>query len=288
MTYSQKISRKTRIKGPSHGRLRQELGKASAAHEFERFKKEDAKAVKPARANEDKINRLRNRLKILRMGVLEVMPAEGVKNVIENAIEFHTGVSAFGALFLAKKEGRIILPNDVHDRILEDERITYLEQYYPVWTGTVVIYEASDKKFEKRVVFEYDEGNFISFDVPTCFRGKKNCALVVEHPDFDMIPLGARGHALKASELAKIHLIENFPRIEPNAWYDYEDRFRIPVGDVRFFRREDYWGPTRQLCRQYDSFVGLVVRGYGFHHDAGRKCVDICHSPSGHLGVALI
>jgi len=185
--------------------------------------------------------------------MLRSMTPEQVKQVIE----FHRDLTVFEALALAKREGKIIVPNDIHDRVLTETRDKkYLEQNYPVWTGTLVIYEKPDKKFGKGVTFswKHDEVKYsVSFTVPKQFQGKRSCALVIEHPDFDLVDLGNNRYEIKLVDESNIHLIESFPN--KGGWYMPHAETGILQGEpVKESNKAIY------LWRIFDSYIGLLLR----------------------------
>ena len=211
-------------------------------------------------------------------------------------IEFHCDLNFFEALALAKQEGRLIVPNDVHDRILtkltgrKDQK--YLEENYPVWTGTLVIYEKPDTPFGEQVVFQG-----ITFIFPEHFRGKRNCVLVVEHPDFDLVDLGHNHYELKVSD-EKIHLIENFSEakltltgniltgIDPEKDYNYYNphaEIKLPQGEPVAESKESrcvwridsaYLGPLVQCFR------GSVVLSFLDLYRSNKKVGSIYSQPT--------
>ncbi len=172
---------------------------------FGKYKKEDSHGIRQAEASGDEIQRLRQLREMLR----GMTPEQAMQ-----VMEFHKGLNVFEALTLAKREGALIVPNYVHDRILTETVDTAFLRSYPVWTGTVVIYAAPGKAFRKRFVSSWeDEGArySVSFDIPLQFRGKKDCVLVVEHPDFDLVSLGNNTYELRIFGESTIHLSGNLP-----------------------------------------------------------------------------
>ena len=205
---------------------------------FKRFKPEVHQEVRQADVTGTEIERLRARRQML-----QSMDPEQVKQVIE----FHKGLNLFEAVALAKREGKLIVPNDVHDRILtETKDEAYLRQNYPVWTGTLVIYEKPDESFGKQVVFEG-----IAFNVPEQFQGKTNCALVVEHSDFDLISLGNNRYELKVTNETTVHVIEQFAK--EDGWYLSDHG--IPVGTKVVYSQD-----ARYLVRLNSAVIYLLLR----------------------------
>ncbi len=213
--------------------------------------------------------------------MLRSMKPEAVKQVIE----FHKGLTFFEALALANRAGGLIVPNDIHDRILVGTKdLIYLRQNYPVWTGTLVIYEAPDKKFGKKVVFswEHDKVTF-SFEVPKQFRGKKNCALVLEHPDFELLDLGNKTYELKVVDKSNIRLVQDFAK--ENGWYLTDNG--IPVGPE--VAPSTY--ARRFLSRLENQYIGPLIRGYDYFKDVFKgETLDIylVSSMSNVLGVHMV
>ncbi len=250
--------------------------------------------------------------------MLRSMDPEKVKQVIE----FHRDLNFFEALALAQREGKLIVPNDIHDRILtetkdpeersspdcsdrtmgilspratsllgdrdfnrsreicsteqtdRDRRLRdeqYLKQNYPVWTGTLVIYEAPNVSFGEQLVssWGYDGAKYsISFKVPKQFRGLKNCALVVEHPDFDLIALGNNKYELRIDG-QNVHQIDVFPK--KDGCYIPHAETGVPQGE-----NAEANSNTRHLYRLNDSsYTGLLVRfvgGYGSRQYVIARC----------------
>jgi len=238
---------------------------------FRRYGPMGSQEVRQADVQGTDLERLRQRLKMLR----EMTPEQALA-----AIDFREKMNFFQAIALAKQEGKLIVPNIVHDRILtetKDEK--YLRQNYPVWTGTLIIYEKPDKKFGKKVVFRWkdDIKYSITFSVPEQFRGKANCALAVDYPDFEVLELGNNKYELKLVEGANIHLIENFPA--KNGWHNLHPETKIPQGEPVRESQE-----ARYLWRSKDSsYVGLLVRSSVY----GGQVVYAGFRASDRLGVAL-
>ena len=215
--------------------------------------------------------------------MLRSMKPEAVSQIIE----FRRDLSFFQALALAKKEGRLIVPNDVHDRILtkltgrKDKK--YLKENYPVWTGTLVIYEKPDIPFGEQVVFSWERNKVkysLSFEVPEQFQGKVNCALVVEHPDFELIALENNKFEFKVLD-SKIQLIKGFPK--ENGWHMPHAETGIPQGN-EVKRSSD----SRYIWRNGSSYLGPVARGVGIGGNNRRQDVYAFCRSTDRFGVAFI
>ena len=188
---------------------------AAANNRFGRYKKEEVQEVrKPSVTAQSYVERARRTRQMLRS-----MTAEQLLQIIE----FHVGLNFFEALELARKEDKMIVPNSIHDILLTESKDgIILGKPYSSFklTGTLVIYEEPDKPFGELVVFNWDRFGseyFLSFLVPKQFQGKRSCALVIEHPDFDLVDLGNNRYEIKLVDESNIHLIESFPN--KGGWY---------------------------------------------------------------------
>ena len=205
--------------------------------------------------------------------------------IVKQVIEFHKDLNLFQALELAKREGKLIVPNYVHDGILSktDDRV-FLEQNYPVWTGALVIYEKPDKPFGNKVNFGWKNNGLnysISFHVPKRFRGKTNCALIVEHPDFEIKTVGENEYELKSVDGANIRLIENFSKRD--GWYMPDAETKIPHG-----KKVEEHPDSRYLWRLDSDYIGLLGRVHLDFLIYGRNGVVLIDLPSDRRGVALV
>ncbi len=262
---------------------------------FRRFKPEVAQPVRQADVTgQSYTERVKRTKEMLRSLVPEKALSAGQKNAdnicqqVDKAselIEFRKDLNFLEALTLAQREGKLIVPNDIHDRILmETKDSVYFIQNYPVWTGTLVIYVAPDKKFDKNVVFSWNDYKdikySISFEVPKQFRGKKNCALVVEHPDFEVVGLGTNRYELKV-DVQSIRLIQDFP--ERNGWYMPDAETGIPHG-----KEVEKSSDARHLWRiTSGSYLGLLCRGFVVVDGYGRQVVGAGYRFTDRFGVAF-
>ncbi len=234
----------------------QVVGRVSASDPFGRFKPESHHVVrKPDVTGQSLAERVKRTREMLRS-----MTPEQVKQVIE----FHKDLNLFQALELAQREGKLIVPNDIHDRILmETSNEQYFRENYPIWTGTLLLHEKPDKPFDKKVNFGWKDDNnlkySISFQVPKQFRGKTNCALIVEHPAFELIHLGNNRYEIKAED-ANIRLIENFPT-KSQTLYNTNSETKIPQGESVSHQSKE----ARYLWRLDGAYIGFVVRAGYFY-----------------------
>ncbi|NYZ73658.1 hypothetical protein H0O00_00790 [Candidatus Micrarchaeota archaeon] len=235
----------------------------SMAKGFGRYKPEEEKAVRKVEVAGDELSYLRQRREMLR----SMTPEQALQ-----VIEFHKGLNVFQALELAKKQGKLIVPNDVHDRIL-----TETDAKYTVWTGTMTVYEEQGTPFGKAVEYTDRKTRIrLVFPVPDEFIGVKNGLLVVEHPDFT---LEADGNN-RIVRAVNVSLVKDFPT--EDGWH-----LTDPAHDIPFGRKTDSSNPdARLLWRARKKRVRLVTRGAGYG-GCGGKVVDVHGSLSGAFGVAL-
>ena len=215
---------------------------------FGRYKKEDSYTVRQADVQEQTpLEQLRKRRDMLRS-----MNGEKAAHLIK----FYKASTFFEALALAKKEGKIIVPTFVHDRILKETTDKNLARQYKqnIFTGTLIIYEAPDKPFGEQLVFKE-----ITFKIPEQFRGLRNCALVVEHPDFELVDSGNNKFELELVDGASVHLIEQFPK--KYGWHKYGKETGVPYG-----RKLEESLIPRRLWRENNPYICPMVCGFdGFH-----------------------
>lgn len=254
------------------------LGSLSAARKFGMYKDVEPQGIRQAEVSGTEIQELRRKREML----LSMNPEQA-----QSVIAYHNGVDVIEALALAKRQGRIIVPHIVHDRILtqtkEDESG---DVNYAVWTGTVVIYPENGKPFGERVVHCWTEehkaiSHSISLDIPARFRGKTDSALVIEHPDFDLKPEQLRENAyLLIADEGSIHLHERFPAVDGE--YAFDERYVIPAGSSVAENRDT----SRTLRRQDGPYIGFVLRSSFSVADLTRRVV-ISDPPSNAVSVAL-
>ncbi|MEW6035067.1 MAG: hypothetical protein AB1529_00500 [Candidatus Micrarchaeota archaeon] len=252
---------------------RSDIPIAAASKRFGRYNQIGPEPVRQMALDANELEHLRQRRELLRC----MTPEQALQ-----VIEFHKGLNVFEALDLAKREGKVIVPNYVHDRILTETEGTAFFVSYLVWTGSVVIYEAPGRAFGENVVFHWEgrdnAQHAISSVIPPAFRGIKDCALIVEHPDFDFVSLGSRSYELRAADESRVHLLEKFPR-EGKHPYRFDEILRIPSG-----ARVQSDDGVRYLGRLDHSFLGLVARG-GL--GISRRNVLLGNAPSVAFGVAV-
>ncbi len=219
-------------------------------------------------------------------------------NKVETMVERNAGVAIWDALAKAKEQGKVIVPNSVHDRMLvetEHYKNDAIKAGYAAWTGTAIIYEEPDKVFGETVTFTWqmEQGTgqnkknveySLTFTVPEKFRGKKNCALLMDHPDFEIVSVvgKANSYELKVTDEASIQMNESFPKVTQK-WYHYDEGTRIPVGEPLDGQATD--NTMRYLWRQAGAYCGLLARGYNID---GQRGVYANDRPSYGLGVHAV
>ncbi len=235
----------------------------AASSRFGNFKPptEGIQQVRTPTISGDNLQRLRD----LRTMLRSMTPEQAY-----NAIEWHQNLTFFEAVALAKREGKLIVPNDVIDRILPEIAVTF-----GVRTGTLFVYEKPGQPFGKTVVFSN-----INFLVPEQFQGIRKGALVVDYPDFELVSLRKGQYQISVPDIANIRAMKRFPHWAGKCGVDYDSRTpedRSPDGN--------YYESNR-LHRSDAAYIGLLARscfgddeGYGFFLD---------NSPSNRLGVALV
>jgi len=262
-------------------RITPRSGIANASSPFGKYGPMERHEVRQPNVQGTELERLRQRREMLLS-----MDPEKAKTVIE----WHQSLTFFEAVALAKREGRIIVPNIVHDRILtETTDKGFLKQAYREWkwTGTLVIYEKPDKRFGKKVTFRWKDNNdnikySVSFNVPEKFRGLANCALIIDYPDFDLMDLGNNKHEIKLVDGANIHLIGGFPT--KSGWHKPHPETMIPHDEEIAGSKK-----ARHLWRQDGAYIGCVARSYGGFagFGDGSQSVTLVIMPSYGYEVAL-
>ena len=201
----------------------------------------------------DELDHLRRKRDLLRELTEKIPPARS-KEILDKVKIHPVKLTLVEALALARREGKILVPHDVIDRIATE---TQSDREH-ICSGTLVIFNAPGKPFGESI-----RKNNILFTVPKKFRDKTNCALVVEDPDFDIVQLGNRKYELRVEDNTRIHLIKDFPG--KDGWYRFDERFRIPLGVATASEAAE----GRYLNgRMTDDFVSPLARS--------TDCDDVC------------
>jgi len=191
---------------------------------------------------------------------------------IEYLATAEEGRTMLQAIEEANKNGLTLIPNiDIDERLNGKEQIWKAEQdFYPCWTGTLIIYAAPNQEFGKEISF-----GGLRVKIPKKWQHRRNCAIVCNHPNFTIEKDGT-------IKLKKAVLIENFPA--KGGWYKTDKKFGIPCG----VQSNETDNEARRLWRQTDNiFVGLVARGFDdfFYVYFDRRDVGAVRPPSDRLGV---
>ncbi len=148
---------------------------------------------------------------------------------------------------------------------------------FPCRSGTMVAYEKPDKALESRIRFtDPNTGLNYDFMVPREHWGKKNVALVAEHPDFH---IEKDGHdRLILAE--KVDVVERFPASR-EGWFFGDEKHDIPQDS----RHVNPTGPSGRHMFRMEKGVCMIVRGYdcGYH----SQYIDLSGWPSIGFGVAV-
>jgi len=208
-------------------------------------------------------------------------PATGVKpegSGLEVFIPSKPGVTMEDALAKADAEKRVNASNKRLDQALASDEWKNIKEVFPCWSGTMAAYERAGEPFGE--VVEYvDEQTKLKylFPVPQNFRGKKDCILVAEHPDYS---LEVKGNE-RIVRVAKVDLIEKFPA-ETQKWYLTDPKHGIPFGD-----QVDQSDSNARCLYRIEKKVGFSARDYGLVDDGGGYGVYLGSRPSSALGVAV-
>src|SRR3989338_2444891 len=282
--------------------MRRRLGGAHALRAedpFRRYKQEPTHEMRKQEVVGNRQEAVRRTREMLRS-----MTVEQLLQVVEFVPQ---ELDLFEALALAQRENKLIVPNDILDRILAGITDTeLLKKLYkgPTWTGTLVICEAPDRPFRKKVTFSWKDENSnikysVSFRVPKQLQGKANCALAIDHPDFEILEISKKSstwsrifdrsksqienqYELKLVEGGNVYLIELFPN--KDGCYVPHPQTGIPQGEP-----VDDSDKARRLWRRDSAYISLLRRGdYGIINFDGSTLIDFRHSlPSFGLGVVL-
>ena len=198
---------------------------------------------------------------------------------LEVFIPKEPGATMEEALSRAEKEKRVIASNKRLDLALNGSgEWKNISEVFPCWSGTMAAYEEVGKPFGEVVEYIDSETELkYLFPVPQKYRGKKDCILVAEPPDYSLEVKGDE----RIIRAAVVDLIEKFPA-ETQKWYLADPKHGIPVGNPI----DNSSSNARYLWR-IEKRVGFsardgVIGGYDW-------CgVVLYYLPSSARGVAVI
>ncbi len=198
------------------------------------------------------------------------------------------GVPMDEALRIAEEKGYRLASNKALSEILVgSEAWKGVRDAFGCWSGTLIGYDRAGKELGERIVYT-DPKTYLKyiFPVPEEHRGKRDIALVAEHPDFTLVKEGNERIVLAR----KVDWIGGFPaRYGESGWHVGDPRHDIPRGQEVAASHES----ARFMTREY-AHVGLVPRINGRWLANLRAGFDISRlisgvsRPSYRLGVLAI
>jgi hypothetical protein len=146
-------------------------------------------------------------------------------------------ISFFEAI--KRPEGRMYATNKEVDKYLQSGKGDDM-----VYTGTLLVYKEHGYALGEQI-----RDNNLIFEVPKQYQWMKNCALVLEHPNFTI-----KGRLLKG-EVSKV--IRSFPAFE--GWYLVDGDTGIPRGrEVSMYEDSARW--LKFLRVEQTDNIAAVVR----------------------------
>jgi hypothetical protein len=177
-----------------------------------------------------------------------------------------TGIMGLPETLMAKRPGGLPTNNQLDGYLRDGKKLP------GVRSGTGIFYIAPGEAIGSQIRY-----HDLVFDVPRVYRGLRNVALIIEHPDFRIKKIGdlfvATGHA--------IGVTKNFPAAD--GWY-LTDRFGIPQGE----RTSQDNPEARYLWRAKEGYGGAVVRGNDGTYVGDWRYVVASFSPDYSLRVASL
>ena len=191
---------------------------------------------------------------------------------------YHKSGVSIEALERAAQLGRVIASNKRLDQALVgSEEWESVKEVFQCWSGTMSAYEEVGKPFGEVVEYIDSETKLkYLFPVPQKYRGKKDCILVAEHPDYSL-EIKGNERIIRAE---KVDLIEKFPA-ENQKWYLADPKHGIPFGDLV----DELDSNARYLWRIEKNVI--PVARYYYYGDVVRRDVGLVGRPSGGRGVVV-
>ena len=218
---------------------------------------------------------------------MEVMDVTQM-TVIRIAQTGEQGITQRQAIEIANQRRVNLLSNkQLDERLLKTGTWLSDDMVYPAWTGTIVAYEAPEKKLASIIRYVDPETKITyALEVPVKATGASDVVLVVNHMvDAQGKPLityedkGKNNVLVKIHDPSKINIIENFPRSD--SWHLTDPEFDIPTGKVVHSSNPD----ARYLLRtDSGAYVGLAAR-FCIHYGDYRRGVYLSQPPYNSFGV---
>ena len=199
---------------------------------------------------------------------------------LEVFIPCSSGATMEGALAMAETEKRVIASNKRLDQALVgSDEWEGIEEVFSCWSGTMTAYEEAGKPFGEVVEYVDSQTKLkYLFPVPQKYKGKTDCILVAEHPNYSL-EMDGNNRIIRA---AVVDLILRFPA--KGGWYLADSKYGMPFGDHSVVDDSD--SNARYLCR-IKKRVGPVARFYYLGGYDYRRVVGLDYGPSVDLGVAI-
>jgi len=174
------------------------------------------------------------------------------------------GMTFQDAIAAAQKQSVRILSNKEIDARLQGDDWKQEKEMYPCWTGTFIAYPAKGQPFGKTVEYKG-----MTFNVPRKFQGKKDRAIICNHPDFIL-----KGNIITPGKSARC-----IPFPQKDGWYVPDVASEVPSGGGSSV------GTARYLWRWSTPYCGLLARRYYGLGGRNRRGVVAGCGPGSRLGV---
>lgn len=156
------------------------------------------------------------------------------------------------ALMAADASGLVIASNKrMSEALIGSGEWRGISDVLACWTGTMAGYDKPDRKLGKTIEYEDPATGFrYVFPVPYEHVGKRNVALVAEHPGFILV----RDGKYRVVQATDVGAIERFPASD-GGWFIGDPRHDIPKGDI-----VDCGHRGGRFLWRIEKRVGLVAR----------------------------
>ncbi|MBI4399179.1 hypothetical protein HY570_00370 [Candidatus Micrarchaeota archaeon] len=178
-----------------------------------------------------------------------------------------------------------LVSNEVIDYLLNSDLYIGIN-FSSFLVDLVIAYEAPDKPFDSKVIYDYDGYQRMVFSVPKKYQGKKNIALAVAgltNTDFKMVTKGIRIHdpEYEGKEIAGLH---HSRYIDKEIIVKVPEKRIIAIPEFRYSNILDYQLPhaktkiphgprvkqsskARCIMSLPGPYVGHVTRYYSIEND---------------------